>query len=292
MNRKIYSELILLIIVGCFVGFFVFPMIHGIVISFTDWNGIGLEWNFIGLNNYLSLFSDKRFANAMSVTILYSMILLFICITFGYMTAKTLYKLKKIKSFAFFISFFPYVITPVVVCILWNQLYINLFPQIGKIINSVTLSHNLLANSNTAIYAVAFVDLWMLIPYSTMLFLSALNSIPIELLEYAELEGASSYKKFILYEFSSILPTIGLLVTIIFSYSFTNLDTIMTLTSGGPGRSTETIYYLIYKNSTLEQRYAYGLAEGILISLISICVFLCMKKIIVGRKVTLENDCN
>ena len=67
-----------------------------------------------------------------------------------------------------------------------------------------------------------------------------------------------------------------MLTTIIISYGLTHIDTIMTLTSGGPGRSTETLYYVIYKNST--GNYAYALAEGIVVAIISIIVFLVINK--------------
>ena len=67
------------------------------------------------------------------------------------------------------------------------------------------------------------------------------------------------------------------------TYALTHIDSIMTLTAGGPGRSTETLYYIIYKNSFLEQKYAYGLAEGVLIAGFCIALFMIVNLCFNGR---------
>lgn len=254
-------------------------MLSGAYISFTDWNGLSKDYNFIGLDNYLKMFTDHRFIDSFFVTVKYTLILLFSTITLGYTSAKILKKTKKSKSNFLFISFFPYIITPVVSCILWNQIYISLLPAIGEWLNIEFLHYNLLANKATALYAVAVVDLWMLVPYAMLLFSSSLNSIPKSILEYAKLEGASVWKISTCVELPYNIPTIGMLTTIITSYAFTHIDTIMTLTSGGPARATETLYYTIYKNSFLELRYAYGLAEGLIVAFVSILVFILISRL-------------
>lgn len=267
-----------IILLSVFAIVYFVPVICGIIVSFTDWNGMSSEFSFIGFENYVKMFSDSRFRNAVWITTQYALILLLFSILFGYVIARTIKESQKAKSAMLFIAFFPYVITPVIVCVLWNQLFINLIPIMGKALNIDILKTNLLANKSTAIWAVAFVDLWMLVPYAMLLILSSLTSIPTDLIEYAKLEKANRWKIFRYIELPYLLPTFGMISTIIISYALTHIDTIMTLTAGGPGRSTETLYYIVYKNSTLEQRYAYGLAEGMVVSAISMFVFIIISK--------------
>ncbi len=280
MKKKNHLSVISLIcILVLFSIFFIIPMLNGLFISFTDWNGLSRDYSFSGLDNYIRMFHDIRFLDSLKVTIKYAFILLTFSIVLGYISAKTIHKRKKSKSSLLFVSFFPYIVTPVVACILWNQIFISLLPSLGEVLGIELLQHNLLADKATALYAVAFVDLWMLIPYTMLLLLSSLNSIPKELIECAKLEGASSWVILRHIELPYILPSLGMIVTVVVSYALTHIDTIMTLTSGGPGRVTETLYYTIYKNSIMEQRYAYGLAEGIVVAIISILVFVIISKL-------------
>ena len=287
MKQKFQIPVFLLVcILSLFTIIFVIPMISGILISFTDWNGLSKEYNLIGIYNYTKMFQDLRFLDSLNITIVYTFILLSCTLVLGYISAKAIQKLQYFKSFALFVSFFPYAITPVVACILWNQLYIGLIPEIGKLLEIEILQMNLLSNKETALLAVAIVDLWILVPYATLLFSSSLNSIPSDIIECAQVEGASPLKIALYIELPFIFSTIGMLTTMITSYAFTHIDTLMTLTSGGPGRATETLYYTIYKNSILEQRYAYGLAEGLVVSVFSIIVFLVVNKIFTNGKYT------
>ena len=284
MKRKIDMAYVLFVVILAifFIVFFT-PLISGLIVSFTDWNGMAKSFEFVGIDNYVKMFSDSRFAKAAGVTIRYALILLVFSILIGYIVAKTIKNKHRTKAPMLFISFFPYVVTPIIVCVLWNQLFANLIPSVGQALNIDLLKTNLLAKSDTAIWAVSFVDLWMLIPYSMLLILSSLNAIPTDLIEYAELENASRWKQFRYIEFPFLLPAFAMITTIIISYALTNIDTIMALTAGGPGRSTETMYYVIYKNSTFE--YSYGLAEGIIVSLVSIAVFILINKLTNSKEI-------
>ena len=276
-KKKDMAIVILIVLLAIFFIVYFTPLISGIIISLTDWNGMSKDFNFVGFDNYKKMFSDARFAKAAGVTGRYALILLCFSILFGYIIAKAIKSRRKKKAPMLLIAFFPYVVTPVVVCVLWNQLFTNLVPLIGENLNIDYLKINLLAKGNTALWAVSFVDLWMLIPYSMLLILSALNAIPSDLLEYAELENASKWKQFRYIEFPFLLPSFAMIGTIVVSYALMNIDTIMALTAGGPGRSTETMYYIVYKNSTFD--FSYGLAEGIVVSLVSITVFIIINRL-------------
>jgi ABC-type sugar transport system permease subunit len=216
----------------------------------------------------------------MITTIKYLFLLLPLSLGLGYIGASVINRLRIFKSSVLFVSFFPYIITPVVTCMLWNQLYYKFFTSIGEVLNITFLKINILSNSDYALLGVSIVDLWILVPYAILLFYSNLSVIPKDLVNAAILDGANCIKIFTKVELCYLLPTIGMITTVIISYVFTSIDTIMALTNGGPGRSTETFFYVVYRNSTLDQRFAYGTAEGIFISIISILIYILIMGII------------
>lgn len=289
MHRQLTNkvpELLLLAILTGFFTMFVGPVVNGIAISFTDWNGLAFKYNYIGFSNYKAMFSDKRFLAAVTVTLWYAMILTVGGFILGYLAAYVVRCLRRTRSLIMTITFFPYMIMPVVACIIWNQMFGGLLPIIGKNLNIGWLQANLLAVPQSALFVVAAVDLWMLVPYVMLLLLAALNAIPEELMEYARLEGASWYQRLVHIELPYLNVAIGTLLIILLSYAMTHIDTLMTLTSGGPDHSTETIYYIIYKNSFVAQKYAFGLAESMTLSTVCIVLLLAINVMFNNRNLS------
>lgn len=285
MKEKItISNILFCSILLLFVAFFIVPFCYGIYISFTNWSGSSQDYDFVGFKNYVYIFTDKRVLNSILVSFNYAAILLPISLIFGYLNAKVLHLLRKTRSAALFVSFLPYMITPVVVSLLFSQLYYRFFISIGEAWNIEFLKTNLLANPKYALYAVAFVDLWMLVPFTTLLFFSAIDSIPISLVNVAKLDGAKNLRVFWNIKYPYLLPTIGIIIIIILTHAFTNIDTIMSLTSGGPGRTTETFFYIIYRSSTVDAKYGLGAAQGITVAAFCIIVYMLISKITSGKR--------
>ena len=282
-SKSKISTVFIFIVLFIFVVFFIMPLLLGVFISFTDWDGIQKGFNLTGFNNYIDMIRDNRFINSTITTIKYFCILLFGSIVFGFINAKAISKVPAIESPALFFTFFPYIITPVIVSILWNQMFINLFPEIGKKTGISFLETNVLSNPNYALLAIGIVDLWILIPFSMILFYSALQTIPENLRDAAKLDGANNPKILFYIEVPYLLPTVGMIIVLVLSRALTNIESIMVLTSGGPMRATETVYYTIFRNSTEELHYAYGLAEGIVVSIVIIIVYSLVQKYIISK---------
>jgi len=166
---------------------------------------------------------------------------------------------------------------------MWDQIYYEFFPRVGKLLGISFLQHNLLSDPRTALFAVAFVDCWKLLPLATILFFAALESIPKEIIYAAMLDGASEFRILLNIKIPYLLSTLTILLLLYAKYALTSIDLIMTLTGGGPGRYTETFYYLVYRNSVLEKQYAFGLAEGILISCVVVCIFIFVERAVLRK---------
>jgi raffinose/stachyose/melibiose transport system permease protein len=292
INDTIRIETLIVPAVVIYTLVFIYPLVNGILLSLTDWNGYSTTYDFVGIDNYLKIFQDPRFNNSLKITIKYLSIIAICPIVFGYISSSYLLLLKgKIQVLARTILLFPFALTPVIVGAMWDQIYYKFFPWIGKLLSIPFLEHNLLSNPKTALFAVAFVDCWTLLPLATILFLAALESIPKDVICAAMLDGANEFNIFLYIKLPYLSSTLVILFLMYAKYALTSIDLIITLTGGGPGRYTETFYYLVYKNSSLEQKYSYGLAEGLFISFIILCIFMVFERTILRKNndiVTME----
>lgn len=257
----------------------IYPLLSGVILSFTDWNGFSGSYNFIGVENYTKIFQDSRLNASLAITAKYLTVIVVLPIVFGYISALCLLQLKgKIQILIRTILLFPFALTPVIVGAMWNQIYYEFLPLIGKLFAAPSLQQNWLSNPKTALYAVAFVNCWTLLPLSTILFLAALESIPKDIIYAAMLDGANEFRVFLHIKIPYLLSTVTILLLMFAKEALTSIDLIMILTGGGPGRDTETFYYLVYRNSSLEHLYSYGLAEGLSISCIIICLYVLIER--------------
>ena len=226
---------------------YLWPVFNGVCISLTDWNGYSASYHFVGIANYCGMLSDKRFLGTFSTTLRYMWMLTGGTLVTGYISAVILRKLHR-PEFMLGVCFLPYTLMPVMVCLLFRQMYTGVLPALGTALGWNALKTNLLALPQTALGAVAVTDLWMLCPYAMLLILAAMAAIPKEIQDYARLEGVNAWQRFRYVEYPYIAPALGTLLSVTVTYALTHIDSIMTLTAGGPGRSTETLYYIIYKN--------------------------------------------
>lgn len=281
-REDLLPTLLLFLILCGFSIMYLWPMLNGLCISLTDWNGYSPSYNFIGITNYRNMLSDKRFLGAVSTTLRYAGLIICGTLLTGYISATMLRKLRH-QSIILAVCFLPYTLMPVMVCLLFRQIYTGVLPALGKALAWNSLKTNFLALPQTALEAVAITDLWMLCPYAMLLILASMVAIPQDLQDYARLEGVNAWQRFRYLECPYIAPALGTLLSVTVTYALTHIDSIMALTAGGPGRSTETLYYIIYKNSFLEQKYAYGLAEGVLTAGFCIALFMIVNRCFNGR---------
>lgn len=282
---KRYESILVLFFALLIVAFCLFtylPLVDGLVISLTDWNGFSFERPFVGLANYLHLVQDKHFSDTLLVTLKYVVLVSLGMVGFGYLLALCLQKVKH-QTGILSMLFFPHLLMSVIACVLWEKIFNNMLPNLGKSLGLSWMSRNLLAQKSTAIYAVAMVDLWRLVPYAMLLFFTTVKSIPRELVEYARVEGANEPQVFWYVQLPQTLGTCGVVLTSGITHGLTSVDTILVMTGGGPARATETLYYVIYKNSFMKQRFGYGLAQGVVLAFIAIVVFVAID-LLMNRK--------
>lgn len=250
--------------------FYVYSMFSGFYYSFTDWNGLDPEYNFIGIKNYETLFANANFWKSMSVTFQYAVLLVICTASLSLILALGLNSLKRFKGFMKSAFFIPAMIGSVTIALIWNQLFYRALPVLGEVLGIAWLSQSPLAMPHQALYAVVLINVWQAVAMPTIIFIAGLQSIPEELYESAQLDGATTFGKFRYITFPYLLPTLTVNIVLLVKQGFTTFDYPYALTGGGPARATMVIAIQIINDAFQNWKFAMANAEaGVLFVIIA-----------------------
>lgn len=273
-----------------FTVFIIIPAISSVYYSFTSWDGINPNIKFVGLANYKEIFTSARFGNALKNTVLLT---IFISI-FENLIALLLALLvdnvrwgKNLFRSAFYI---PVLISGIVSGFIWKIMYNYNFGTINSFLKLAGLEdmrQDWLGNTSLTLIMLGVVLIWKGVGYYMVIYLAALQSVSPDLTEAAQIDGASPWQRFK----AITLPLISGAFTINFTLSLINglkvFDQINVMTDGGPGFTTETLVYLLYKVGFNEGRQGFGTAVGLMLLFIIILLNTVQQKFLRSREVQL-----
>ncbi|MDH6363824.1 raffinose/stachyose/melibiose transport system permease protein [Enterococcus sp. PF1-24] len=237
------------------------PFIYGIYYSFSQWNGVSKE-TFVGLDNYIQLFSDKNFWSAMIFTVKFAVISIILTNIIGLGLAMLVTSKFKGANFLRTIFFMPNLIGGLILGFIWQFIFINAFSAIGDVIGNQGLK-TWLSTTQTGFWALIIVMCWQMSGYIMVIYISYLQSVDESLLEAADLDGASTWQKFWNIKLPLIMPgfTVSLFMTL--SNSFKLYDQNLSLTNGGPYNSTQMVAMNIYNTAFGENKMGYAQAKAV-----------------------------
>ncbi len=255
----------------------IFPLIYTVLLSFSGWsvNRIGLNW--VGWANYARAIIDPRFWQSMGT--LYTMVAL--CVLFeyvlGFALALLLWKQARAGRFFRVLFIVPMCVTPVIMAVVWRTIFHETLGPMNDVLGWFGIPPvNWLSTTTPAFATVIIIDVWQWTSFIFILMLAGLMSLPHEPFEAAQIDGAGPIRTFIHVIFPLMAPiTLGALVIRLIESSKL-MDTIYTLTSGGPGSSTETTSYMLYIRGLREFQIGYTASLSILyliIMLVGLTVF-------------------
>jgi multiple sugar transport system permease protein len=247
----------------------IIPIVFNLYLAFNKWTiGLG-QPRFIGLGNFLELLSDERVLNGVKVMIYFSGLSLSLEMVLGLLIAVYFNRQFKGSEVVQAIYILPFAATPVAVALIWR---IMLNPEIGVLnylLRSVGLPGSLWVSSQqTVIPALVMVDVWKWTPMITLIVLAGLKSLPHEPYEAARVDGASALQIFWYITLPLIRPV---LIAALMLRSLDNLkefDIIYTVTQGGPGIASETLYLYSYMVGFNFFKAGYGSALMVVVFLI------------------------
>ncbi len=254
----------------------IFPTIYSLGLSLTKWE-IGLqERPFIGLGNYIELFSTPRFLHSLLITLLVVVVGVSVEFGLGFSLAQLLSGEMKGKRVIVAALLLPVMVMPVVVGYTWRLLWDAQYGPINQIIGWIIgqpFTYTWLAKTETALFAILVTEIWQWTPFMFLVFLSGLAVMDPEVFEAADIDGASGWAKLWYMTLPLMRPIIivALLIRGLDALKF--FDIIFTLTGGGPGNSTETLSFYIYQTGYQFFRLGYGAAASFVL-LVFLALFL------------------
>jgi raffinose/stachyose/melibiose transport system permease protein len=244
------------------------PAIMGITLSFTDSVGFG-EFRFIGLTNYVAMFSDPAIRSAYSFTIGLALVTVLVVNAVAFLLAVLLCSRIRGKVALRAVFVLPMVISGIIIAYVFSFLFANSLPQLGQAIGVDVLASSLLANEDLAWLTIVFVTAWQSIPSALLIYIAGILSIPSEVYEAASMDGASAGRRL----WSITLPLVAGYVIINVIIGFKNYlnsyDIIVGLTNGGPGTATRSVAMAIFSGFTGGD-YAYQMANATIFFLIAV----------------------
>ncbi|MFB8776979.1 carbohydrate ABC transporter permease [Streptomyces broussonetiae] len=246
------------------------PSVRGVYYAFTDWDGLSPSHSLVGWDNFTAMLDDDDAMRALGNTLLIAVAVTLVQNGVGLLLALGVNSAVKSRNVLRVLLFAPAVITPIVTAYLWRNL---LGPDgaVNSLLGALgpdSWQRDWLGDPGLALWCVVAVIVWQFAGYSMVIFLAGLQSVPREIHEAADLDGAGPVRRFWSVTRPLLAPalTINLMLSVIGGLKL--FDQVYALTGGGPGHATDTLSTLIYKDAFTLGEFGYSIALAVVLTLI------------------------
>ncbi|MBY9078541.1 sugar ABC transporter permease [Paenibacillus sp. HN-1] len=243
----------------------VVPFIMGMYYSFTDWNGVSGHVSWVGFENFKRIFTnDSDFWSSFWFTVRFTVLGVLLTNVVGFFLAYFLTKPLKSRNMLRTIFFMPNVIGGLLLGFIWQFIFIKGFATIGDLTGWGFFNLPWLGDATTGFWAIVLVFIWQSSGYLMVIYIASLSNVSKEVLEAAEIDGASRGQVLRNIIVPLIMPAVTICLFLAISWSFKMFDLNLSLTKGGPFKSTESVAMNIYNEAFLNNRYGLGTAKALL----------------------------
>lgn len=254
-------------VVLLFFTFNTLPMLKGFMYSFTNYRGYG-DYDYVGFRNYKDLFTDLRVGKSYLFTFKYALVGTVLVNVLSLIMALGLNNRIRFKSALRGIYFVPNILGGLVIGYIFSFFFTYIVPAVGNALNIGFIQNSILASEKYAWIGVLIVGVWQAVATNTIIYISGLQTVPEDVYEASNLDGATKWQEF----WKVTLPLVVPFLTINLVLSTKNLlmvfDQIMSLTKGGPAQSTESISYLIYRNGMDGGQFGFQSSNAVIFFLV------------------------
>lgn len=252
--------------------FGLYPFFETFKISFFDWDGIAKNQTWVGLANYIDIFTKNSvWWLSMGHAGFMALFALVVQNAIALFLAVLLYRDLAAKRFYRVVFYIPPVLSLIVVGLIWRFIYNNEYGVLNywlRLIGLESMARPWLADPKTALLSVSVVQSWQGLGNAFLLFYAGLQGIPEELFEAAHIDGANAWHRFIHITVPSLVP-VGILVSILTLLgTMQSFALVVAMTNGGPGFHTEVPVTRIYKTAFESYHFGYATAEAVVLGMI------------------------
>ncbi|HIW32289.1 MAG TPA: sugar ABC transporter permease [Candidatus Paenibacillus intestinavium] len=265
-NEKIEFSLFTIPVLICVAIAFYIPFVMTIKYSLMEWNGISSSAKYIGLDNFKQIFSgDANFASASWFTIKYAVLYIVLVNVIAIFLALLLNMKLKSTTWLRAAFFVPYILSLVIVGFIWKFIFMQGFESLGKSTGWAIFDLSWLGDPNLAFISILLVSIWQSVGFFLVIYIAGLQAIPDDLKEAAVVDGAGPVRRFFNITLPLLAPSITISVFMALTNSIKVFDVILSLTAGGPGGTTYSVAYDIYRTTFQDNMYGYGTAKAIVL---------------------------
>ncbi|MHA0856105.1 carbohydrate ABC transporter permease [Paenibacillus sp. CMAA1364] len=248
-----------------FVTVMIIPFLYGIYLTFTNWDGIATSHSLVGFQNYVSVFSDIAFWKSFGLTLRYVFFTVIITNVIAFGLAYILTKGLKGQTVFRAGFFLPNLVGGIVLGFTWQFIFNNVVVYLGQKAGIAIFSVSWLSDPNKAFWTLVIVSVWQYAGYMMVIYIAGLSGVPNDILEAASIDGASSWTKLRKMILPLMVPSFIVCIFLSLQRTFMVYDVNLSLTKGGPFKSTEFVSMHVYEKAFLSRDYGVGQAEALVL---------------------------
>ena len=269
--------------------YFLLPILYNCYLSFFFWDGISPDIKFAGLDNWKQIFFHDKVINQCLINNLILLFTsLFIQLPLAFIMSAFLNEIKKFTRFFKVLLFLPFILSDIIISILWKNIFHTNYGLLPNIINLFTkqdLFINLLANPFFALLSIVFTITWYHTPFYMILFSAGILSIPRTTYDAAVIDGVKRWQKYLYIVFPILWKDVfrvAVLICIVNSIKHFTVPFI--ITEGGPGHATDLLSMYVYRKAFTFNQISYACAIGVFMLYISFILFFAFRFILGFKK--------
>lgn len=276
-GKKYQAEAVFMIlpVILLYVFVIIYPVSNMVFTSFFEWNGIPTDpYKFVGLDNYLTFFQDYTTKTAFINVGILCFVGLFVTIPVSLFLATVIsrkfFGLRFVKT----CYFLPVVINRIAICLMFTFIMLPGQGPVPALLKELGIAEhfNLFNSIHTAMWGVAFVNMWSNVGFQMILFSSGMAAISEEVYEAAAIDGVTPSQRLFYITLPQLKPTFKIVVVFVLTGAFKVFDFIMGLTGGGPGYATDVPNTLLYRNAFTYSKFGY--ANAIAVVMVVLCLLI------------------
>jgi len=274
-SRRMWTIGFLAIPLALYLVIVVGPLLYSFFFSLTDWNGFSFDFNFVGLANFQRVFSDPLFGNAIRNTVIWMIIAILVPVTCGLGLALILHERVRGANIYKSLFYLPICLSLAVIGQVWFWIYQPRWGLLNLTLNGIglgDLTRAWLADPDTALLSVIVAWCWQQIGLGMVIFLAGLTSVPVELTEAAQIDGANYWQSLRHVVIPLLRPSTVVVVALAVINSLKSFDIVYIMTRGGPFNSSDTLATFMYDESFRKYYMGYGSAISVVLFAIALVV--------------------
>lgn len=272
-NPNVTAWLLLTPAMISLLAFTVFPIFRSLYLGMTKYNMTTRTPKWIGLKNYINLFTDSSFWNVMGNTLELAAMVLIPSMILGLLFALMCNQKRRYTGLLRTAFFYPVVLPMIVIASIFSYIYMARQGLLDSTVVSLGgKALDVLSSSKTAMPALAVLYIWREAGYLMVFYLAGLQGINEDLYEAARLDGASKFTLLRKITLPMLAPTLLFVSTIAITDSVTQVDPILMMTNGGPNESTATLMFQIYKNGFVYFDQGVASAETMILLVVMLAI--------------------